>query len=127
MLITKRELFHIWRQERTIKQKNSAVLSYVLSKLGITDDVPEYVQSIKKEICRFTGKLRKRRLQERTSFTAFEKRYQKWMDECIPIPTQETLNYHKSNAVMKAVKCIKLEKLCTSELLLSDCEVGMLF
>jgi uracil phosphoribosyltransferase len=50
MLLTRREMFEVWRQGKTLQQKNLSVLKFVSSKLSVeefTDD--EEYNPIKKK------------------------------------------------------------------------------
>jgi hypothetical protein len=72
MLLTRREMFEVWRQGKTLQQKNLSVLKFVNSQLSVeefTDD-EEYNSIKKKRKCKRTSKV-------------FENRHHQWLDESI--------------------------------------------
>ena len=52
MSVSRRELFDVWREEKTLKEKNFAVFSYISTKINVSED-----EDITQQINNFNSKL----------------------------------------------------------------------
>jgi hypothetical protein len=77
-------MFEVWRQGKTLQQKNLSVLKFVSSQLSVeefTDD--EEHNSIKKNVNAFNSKVAQLWKECKRTSKVFENRHHQWLDESI--------------------------------------------
>lgn len=82
MSLTRRDLFDVWHQQRSITQKNLSVLTFVLAKLGVEqspDD--EKYNDIIKIVGSFNSKVAKMWKESKRTLKVFEVRHCQWLNE----------------------------------------------
>lgn len=83
MSLNKRELFEVWRKEKTIKQKNLSVLVFVSFKFVEECANDEKYNTIRKNVCRFNSKVAQMWKECNRTLKFFEEKHHQWLDENI--------------------------------------------